>query len=205
MKQVSLLDIFSEKSVHDFVESLLKTTPNITVKIVHPRTTKYGTMAFSISQQRYIITLNGDLEPLFRFYVFLHEYAHVLTHKYQKKREKPHGKVWQQHFFQLLQQAMDKDLFPENVKQTIARQLLADKVYSKQRDFAVKLSMMQLSGNHNSNIFLKDLVSNQTFIAFNRTFRVEKKLRTRVVCRDLNNHKLYLISGYLPVELNETK
>ncbi len=201
MKQVRLLDIFIEKSVHDFVESLLKSIPNITLKIVNPRTTKYGTMAFSIPQQRYIITLNGDLDSLFRFYVFLHEYAHVLTHKHQNKREKPHGKVWQQHFFQLLQQATDKGLFPEKVKQAIIQQLLRDKVYSKQRDFAVKQSMMQFSENHKSTIYLRDLAPDQTFIAFNRTFRVEKKIRTRFVCRDLKNQKQYLISGYLPVEL----
>lgn len=203
MKQVNLLEIFSEKSVHDFVESLLKATPNITLKIVPPRSTKYGTMAFSHLQQRYIITLNSDLSPMFRFYVFLHEFAHLITHKHHKKREKPHGKVWQQHFFELLKQAIDKELFPESVKQTIIQQLLNDSIYSKQRDFAVKQSMMQLSTNNTIPIYLKDLAQNQTFIAFNRTFQVVKKLRTRLVCKDLYNHKQYLISGYLPVKLTE--
>ncbi len=201
MKQVTLLDIFSEKSVHEFVESLLKTTPNITIRIVPPRNTKYGTMSFSTTQQRYIITLNSDLTPLFCFYVFLHEFAHVLTHKFQKKQEKPHGKVWQQYFFMLLKQAIDKNLFPENIKRTIIEQLLNNNVYSKHRDFAVKQSMTQRSENQTSTIYLKDLTPNQTFVALNRTFRVVKKLRTRFVCKDLKDHKQYLISGYLPVDL----
>jgi|GEM_PF-2702442 predicted SprT family Zn-dependent metalloprotease len=200
MKNNILIKYLETTERASYVETLLYKVPNLSLYIKNPRKTKYGTMVFSFSKKRYYIIINNNLSPEFFLYVFLHEYAHVLAHLNYGKEIKPHGKIWQDYFFSLLKQAIEKNLFSIKSSNAIKNQFLIPNIYSKQRDILIK-NEMENNDCSQKHIYLKNLSIGDVFTLNNQqTFRILKKIRTRYLCEDVNNGTLYKISGLLKIK-----
>ncbi len=190
----------SDKRVVEYITSFVNSLKNLSLIIRNPRNSFFGNMIYSKKCNTYKIYINKNLSPSFFLYVFLHEYAHTLTHLRYTDKVKPHGKEWQYNFLNLLQDASNKGLFEENIKNEIQKQLLHAHIYSNTRDRYIK-SMMDKIDLGKKESFLSDIPLQSTvLLSNNMTVKIEKKIRTRYLCSDVNSDNKYLVSGVMTVK-----
>ncbi len=194
MKHHEILQKYLKSSTAvSFVSRLMEVVPNVQLKIVSPRVSKYGTMSYQIHRKMYVISINNNLNPAFFLFVFLHEYAHVLTHLEVGRVAKPHGKEWQLFFFELIKSAIRLKLFDNKISRLIQEEILVPNVYLRQRYLKVERT---INGQMDKQT-LMNLSVGQSFVFKGKTFVIEKKLRTNYLCRDKKSGALYKVSGYL--------
>ncbi|MCX7861596.1 MAG: hypothetical protein N2449_01210 [Bacteroidales bacterium] len=202
MTSLSLSHLFSNQQIIGFLKPLISQIPNLSIALVKPRRTKYGTMQFFPATQQYRITLNNDLNEWFRLYVLLHEFAHVLTHKQIQRKEKAHGKTWQQNFLTLLHKAIEEQIFPEYIATFIHNEFLTQPSYSSSKDYLIKYCISQEHYLPKQTKCVKDYQTGQTFSIFNRKFKVLKRFRTRSLCLEIHTHKRYIIQGFIITDVS---
>ncbi|NSW44950.1 MAG: SprT-like domain-containing protein [Bacteroidales bacterium] len=194
-----LFPFVKNEKVVEYIDNLVKAIPNLKVKIEPPRHTKLGYMKDDKSKHIYIISLNNNLSPSKFLYVFLHEYAHLLVVKQYKHKNKPHGIEWQQTFFNLLNQAIENQLFHPQITDTIIKQFLKPFIYSKKRD-ALIIEAINKIDHPTPIIYVKDLNPGSIFQLSNGfQFKMIEKRRTRYICENLQSHKKYLVSSFATV------
>jgi hypothetical protein len=111
----SLVPFMPEKAL-DAVVGLLQTYP-IHLGLMAPRSRVYGDyLAPQIKGGFHKITVNGDLNKYAFLITFLHEYAHLLTFVNYGPRAQAHGNEWKSTFRQLLQQFIDANMFPDDIR-----------------------------------------------------------------------------------------
>lgn len=156
-------------------------------------------MKYDIVDGSFIISINNNLSPSKFLYVFLHEYAHLLVvQKY--KNAKPHGYEWQIEFFNLLYEAIKKQLFHTSIAQAIIKNFFYDGVYSKQRDFSISITIDKVDQTITS-LYIKDLKIGTIFKTKNgMLLQLLEKKRTRYLCNEIKTNKKYLISSYAIID-----
>jgi len=201
MENENLLEVhLINKYVIEHINALTGSKNNLKLIIRNPRKSFYGNMIYAKKEEKYKIYLNRNLSPNFFLYVFLHEYAHVLAHLQFGRKIKPHGKEWQKSFFILLQEAMDKGLFESNIHAEIEKQFFKTCVYSNMRDSHIKSLMdkIDLGKEHH---YIKDMpIHSVVVLPNNLNLKIEKKIRTRYLCSDMNSNKKYLVPGFMTVK-----
>lgn len=66
------------------------------------------------------ISLQVDLNPYALLFVFLHEWAHLLTQKQYGNEVFPHGREWKKNFKTLFKPFFRPEIFPEDILEVIA-------------------------------------------------------------------------------------
>jgi hypothetical protein len=189
----------SNEKIALFVKTLLSEIPNSKLIFVKPRQTRLGSVCYSKELNKFLIKINNNLDQFSFLYVFLHEYAHILTLKNSKKLPRPHGKLWQQNYFNLLQLAINENLFPDVIANKIKIHLINPQIFSYQRNFKI-MDEIDNYLNKEKKLFLKDLLPGETFTYKNKTYKVLKKIRTRYLCMESSTRKMYYISGFLKIK-----
>jgi hypothetical protein len=111
----SLTPFMPQKAL-DAVVALLQTHP-IHLGLMAPRSRVFGD--YRPPQNKggfHKITVNGDLNKYAFLITFLHEYAHLLTFANYGPRAQAHGSEWKSGFRQLLQQFIQADMFPDDIR-----------------------------------------------------------------------------------------
>ena len=112
--RTNLMPFIPEKSL-DEVVVLLQKYP-IHLGLMAPRSRVFGD--YRAPQKRgefHKITVNGDLNKYAFLITFLHEYAHLQTFA-NYGHVQSHGNEWKSAFRQLLQQFIQLDIFPEDIR-----------------------------------------------------------------------------------------
>lgn len=143
------------------------------------------------------ISVNGDLNPYFFLWVFLHEAAHLETHlKYRTAQ--PHGHEWQEEYRQLL--ILNTDLFPYELQPLLkkyTRRIPLSHPVAKQ----IENLLHHYDADYNPDdrpLTLDDLHPGDRFSLKNRPqqqFEALERRRTRWLCRELRTHRQYLVNG----------
>ncbi len=171
------------------------------LKITKPRDSKFGDYFPAVNNNRQRITINGNLDKYSFLITLLHELAHLYVQENVKHKHLPHGEEWKTTFSQLLSLAIKNDLFPLRVSDLI------NKLYIKERKFThtsrVKiLNAIYKELNIQIPIRLENLPLNSTAILPNGMTIIKlNQQRTRCLCRDLNNNKLYYVNKLIEVKL----
>lgn len=198
-KEHILYQYVNNDKIVEYINQLILAIPSLHLKIDHPRTTKLGHMKHDKRNNTFVISLNNNLSPTKFFYVFLHEYAHLLVAQ-KHKTYKPHGYEWQLDFFKLLQDAIQKNFFNASVAQSIIQEFFMDGVFSRQRDFNISRTIDQADQIQPS-LYIKDISIGTTFMLKNgMQFVLLEKKRTRFLCKEIHSNKKYLISSYAIVD-----
>lgn len=145
------------------------------------------------------ITVNGDINPYFFLITFVHEFAHLLIWEEYKGKVRAHGKEWKNKFTEILMPFANNHIFPDEVVPILQQHLLNPKASSHADP---KLYQVLRNYNHNANdiILLRELEENKPFkLESGRKFIKGKTRRSRILCRELNGSKEYLIHGYAEV------
>ena len=160
------------------------------------------------------ISINGDLNPYFFLWVFLHEAAHLETYlKYtshlsplapQGRRPQftshlspsPHGHEWQEEYRQLL--IAHANLFPPEVQPFLkkyTRRIPLSHPVAKE----IEAALHRYNADFDPDLLTLDqLAVGDQFRLKNKPdllFETLEKRRTRWLCRDLTSHRQYLVNG----------
>lgn len=141
------------------------------------------------------ISINGNLNPFFFLWVFLHEAAHLETHlKY--KGVQPHGHEWQEEYALLLKQ--HASLFPPEVQPLLAkytRRIPLSHPVGKE----IEAALHRYDPDYNPDLqTLDSLQPGDRFRLKSRPstlFEANERRRTRWLCTDLATGRQYLVSG----------
>lgn len=169
------------------------------LKITKPRDTKFGDYFPPVKNNRQRITINGNLDKYSFLITLLHELAHLYAQENYGQNHKPHGEEWKNTFSGLLSLAIKNELFPTKIAELIF------KLYIKKRSFS-----------HTSRVKILNLIYKELEIAI--PIRLESipingkvllpngmkiikinQLRTRCLCRDLEDNKLYYVNKLIEV------
>ncbi len=167
-------------------------------KITRSRQTKLGDYRPPAGKFPYHrITVNHDLNPYAFFITFIHELAHLLTYKQYGSRVKAHGKEWKNHYRRLLEPFLEKNIFPEELHNTVYQHLQNIRA-SSQTDVNLARTLMQFNKNPDETV-IEALSPGSFFLFNNRKFQIIKKLRKRYRCLEPETQRYFLFQPLTPV------
>lgn len=179
-----------EKSVA-YCYQLWKDQP-FTLKIAKSRLTKVGDFTSRRNRERPQITLNHDLNPYTFLITYIHEVAHLHVFIAIGPRAEAHGEHWKNAFQNLMQPLFSLDIFPDTVLIPLMDHMVNPKA-SQFADVVLTKALRNFDTHAREAIVLSELPEGSTFELRGRHFIKGKLKRTRVLCKELNSKRQYLV------------
>jgi SprT protein len=167
---------------------------DLDIKIVKSRSTKYADFNPPVKNGKIpFITINNNLNQYSFLITLLHELAHYYVWRDGKVYAKPHGRSWKNHFRQLMQNAIDQNIFPETILPQLEKHILNPRATSCSDTRLFR--ELSVYDTVKTGTFIDDIPDGQLFqIADGQIFKKEKKVRKRIMCENIKNRKKYLFS-----------
>ena len=147
------------------------------------------------------ISLNVNLNPYSFLVTLVHEIAHLVVWEKHRNRVKPHGVEWKYEYAILMQEFLDKEVFPEKLHHSLTR-YMSNPAASSCADANLYRILKSFDDNSHEALHLEDIPENSTFRLENgRVFVKKDKLRKRFRCMELKSRKMYLVSPIAEVRL----
>ncbi len=196
MTKYKALHTYIPKESISLVESLLDTYPFYLI-IKNNRKTKHGDFKLLRNGQMQI-TINNDMN-VYRFLITLiHEIAHLVTHK-ENKRVKPHGIEWKINFQHLMLPFLKPEIFPREILLLLANYLRNPRAST---DTDVKLSFaLKQYDKKSDKSYIFEIPLQSEFSYNNRIFIKGEKRRIRYKCIEKRTKKEYLFHPNAEVDL----
>ena len=158
----------------------------IFLKISPPRKTKLGDYRYNPYSKTHAISVNIDLSEIQFLITFIHELAHKKCYDLYQGRVSSHGKEWKSLFAGLLVECKREVELTSEWLEQINQVIINPKATSS--DFEIEKG--------EDDFFVNELASETKFkLHSGRSFELIQKRRTRYLCKDLRNGKLYAVSG----------
>lgn len=150
------------------------------------------------------ISVNGNLNQYAFLITLIHELAHLLQFEQHGNKVLAHGPEWKSIFGALLAQFIQKDVFPDDVKNALQRSLKDASASSCADD--VLLRVLKGYDAKNANLKMVEDLPEQTLFKTGdgRIFTKGERLRKRFKCLEVATKKLYLFSPVYEVEIVES-
>lgn len=146
------------------------------------------------------ISVNGSLNSYSFLITLLHELAHLLTFEQHTNRVQAHGKEWKMIFGQLLQQFLDHEIFPVDIKKELLQSLKNPAASSCAEEGLLRV-LRKYDPVNNNHRLVEEISFNEMFrLSDGRIFLKGEKLRKRFKCKEVATGKLYLFSPVFEVE-----
>lgn len=188
------------ESYVDMIIPLLR-DPDLKFKIVKPRKTKLGDFRV-LEKNKFLITVNGDLNQYSFLITTLHEIAHLRTFKMYGRSVAPHGIEWKTQFAQLLQPFLNHIDFPKDIRST-----LLGRTNSLKASSCTDPKLHKVLSNYDEMdeelVHLDTIPKNSIFALGKRQFRKGDLRRTRYLCNEIQSNRAYLVSSIAKVKLIE--
>lgn len=199
MNEKQILMSYLPINAVDLVFSWIKNS-NVHLKISKNRKTKLGDYRPPIHHLNHRISINHDLNPYTFLITFVHEYAHLLVFEKYKRRVLPHGFEWKSIYKTLMEEVINKEIFPEDIKQALGKSIQNSKASSTS-----DLNLSRILRKYDKSVDqlkVEDLPFNAVFKTnTGRKFQKGEKRRIRYKCQSLDNGRLYLFHPLTPVIL----
>ena len=174
----------------DYVENLLAGHDDLDIVVSKARLTKWGD--FHKEGDRFVISVNENLNPYQFLITLLHEFAHYLVYKQHGKNAKPHGQEWKRTFSEILYDLMNSGLLPEKLTEAL-------KKYAKNpraavtTDLNLKAALASFSFTESiSPSTIEHLHPGDKFLFHGRIFERLERRRKLYKCLDIKRNKIYL-------------
>jgi len=178
---------------------------DIFLKIVSPRKTLHGSFRPSqLAHQKHLITVNNDLNPYTFLITLLHEIAHA--HAWINHKAKGHQKEWKFCFKQLLNHFIELDIFPADI-QTALKMHTQKIKYSDITDINLTKTLQfydEKPAAISNLIPLNEIPKNTVFSHNRKIFCKGEVLRKYILCKNLNNNKMYRCHPLMMVDVAKT-
>jgi len=166
-------------------------------KLRKSRITKVGDFTFRTGQTP-LITVNADLHPYSFLITYVHEVAHLETHTIFGHRVEAHGDQWKETFQELMIPVLNTAIFPEDLLMVLTRHMASPKA-SSFSDSELTAALRKFDKNQAAIVLLSQLPEGSVFGLHGRWFKKGKPKRTRVMCREVNTKRDYLVPLDAPV------
>jgi len=199
MDEKQILMSYLPTNAVDLVFSWIKNS-NVHLKISKNRKTKLGDYRPPIHHPNHRISINHDLNPYTFLITFVHEYAHLLVFEKYKQRVLPHGFEWKSIYKTLMEEVINKDMFPEDIAQELGKSIQNSKASSTS-----DLNLSRVLRKYDKSVDqlkVEDLPFDAIFKTnTGRKFKKGEKRRIRYKCISIDNGRLYLFHPLTPVVL----
>jgi hypothetical protein len=162
-------------------------------KVRASRTTKLGDFTCRPGRAPRI-TVNADCHPYLFLITYLHEVAHLKVHLLHGWKKAPHGQEWKAAFRELCNPLLERNIFPEGLRQVLQSHL-QNPTASSLTDTRLTRALRQLDPGVKESLMLADLPHGSRFQIRGRWFQKVEHKRTRVLCRELSTRRQYLIQA----------
>ncbi len=163
---------------------------NVQLNICRNRKTKLGD--YRPPQNGYVfhrISVNYNLNEFEFLVTLIHEFAHLFVWNKYKNKVEPHGKEWKSTYYSLLNQFIEQNVFPQEIKLAI----LKLETSPENAKLEMGRAMQKYTNSEEDSLFVEEIPLLANFkTADGRTFQKLEKLRKRYKCLCLNNKKKYL-------------
>jgi SprT protein len=145
------------------------------------------------------ITVNEDLHPYLFLITYVHEVAHLHVHKHFGRRAEAHGEEWKAEFRLLMEPVLNEEVFPLKLIQGL-REHLRDPAASTFSDSEITKLLRSYDPRAVHVTLLSDIPEGSVFALNGRWFKKGKIRRTRVLCREMQSKRSYLVPVDAPVQ-----
>ncbi|SKC73101.1 SprT-like domain-containing protein [Ohtaekwangia koreensis] len=194
MKSEKVLDILQAHiptPAVGYCFDLWKASP-FDLKLTKSRQTKVGDFTSKRTKSHPRITLNHDLNPYLFLTTYIHEVAHLKVYLQYGARVDPHGEQWKTTFTDLMLPLLWESVFPEEILHELRRHMVNPKA-SSFADATLTQAFRKFDKNAHQFAVLSEIPEGSIFKLQGRYFRKGKLRRTRVLCRELNSKRDYLV------------
>jgi SprT protein len=195
------LKSFLPSGFESMVADLIFSSP-VVFKIVKPRNTKLGDFRAGTNQEKPQITVNGNLNPYSFLVTTLHEFAHLNVYLKHGFRVKPHGDEWKNEYRKLLVPAIDTNLLPQDIINTLMNSLVNTKA-SSCSDIHLMRVLKKYDTKNEDILHLEEIAQGSTFLLQGKTFIKGELRRKRYLCEEITTRKKYLVHALSEIKKHE--
>ncbi|NOT75007.1 MAG: transcription elongation protein SprT [Cyclobacteriaceae bacterium] len=145
------------------------------------------------------ITINHDSHPYLFLMTYVHEVAHLVVHQQHGWKIEAHGDQWKNTFTQLMAPVLTEDIYPEGLLKVLRRHM-ADPKASSFSDSTLTHAFRQYDERQKSVTLLSEIPEGSIFGLHGRWFKKGLLKRTRVICREINTKRNYLVPADVPID-----
>lgn len=189
------------EQAYGYVSNLLGSY-DVLFKISRPRKTKLGDYRYFPNKQIHQITVNEDLNEYSFLITLIHEIAHYLQFRNNKRRRlAPHGLEWKLEYKALMEPLLEEGLFPSDIQTYLEHHMENPKASS-----CSDVKLMRILSNYDSHSTtrLEDIPNGALFSINNgRIFQKGIKQRTRFKCLEPATKKTWFVHSLTEVEIVE--
>ncbi len=196
-KEAEILGKYLPSGSIDYCFSLWQ-EHRIQLTISRPRKSIYGNYQFRNGGHH--ITVNGNLSKEAFLVTYLHEVAHLISRKKYRNRIKPHGPEWQGAFAAVMKPVLHDAVFSENLLEALKKHLKKPAATSCADPELHRLLNNEVPGENQKRAI--ELQQGDFFVFQNKGFEWRRKLRNYCEIRNIENGRLYRISGSALVEIS---
>jgi hypothetical protein len=170
--------------------SLWRSNP-FELRVTRRRHTKVGDFTSRRTRENPRITLNDDLNPYLFLTTYIHEVAHLHVYLKWGDRVDPHGVEWRTVFTDLMLPILWETVFPDEILHVLRSHMVNPKA-SSFADTALTQAFRKYDKESNE-MSLSEVPIGSIFRFQGRYFRKGKLRRTRVLCREVQSRRDYLV------------
>ena len=163
-----------------------------TLKLTKSRQTKIGDFTCRKDAVHPRITLNHDLNPYTFLITYIHEVAHLHVFLQYGHRVEPHGEHWKNEFRKLTKPLLVPEIFPDAVLHLLIHHMQNPKA-SSFADAELTKALRAFDAHTHTSIILSDLPEGSIFHLHGRYFTKGQLRRTRILCKEVNSKRQYLV------------
>jgi hypothetical protein len=163
-----------------------------TLKIAKSRLTKIGDFTSKRNAARPQITLNADLNKYTFLVTYIHEVAHLFVFLNFSRDTEPHGEHWKYAFRRLMNPMLTPEIFPEEILIPLMDHMENPKA-SSFADVMLTKALRSFDADAQTMVILSDVPEGSIFKLHDRYFQKGKLRRTRVLCKEINSKRQYLV------------
>jgi SprT protein len=186
----TILQTHVPASALDYCFTLWKQSP-FELKITKSRQTKVGDFTSRRTKNHPRITLNNDLNQFLFLVTYVHEVAHLRVYLEYGNKVDPHGDQWKSTFTDLMVPLLWESVFPEQILHELRRHMINPKA-SSFADTTLTQAFRKFDRN-GSQIELSQVPEGSIFRLQDKYFKKGKLRRTRILCRELQSKRDYLV------------
>jgi hypothetical protein len=200
-----------EAPIHELQKFLPPNTYNSVLDYLHQykvhltvareRTSILGDYRHEIDGRNHRISVNGNLNTYAFLITLLHELAHLLTFEQFGNKVQSHGREWKQSFGKLLEQFMNQDVFPPDLKNALIRSL-QNPAASSCADEVLLRALKHYDTKKEQTLFVENVPEGALFKSHDgKVFRKYERIRKRFKGIEIKTGRVYLFSPVYEVSL----
>ena len=194
-----LSNYLPEGSYDDVAFYLVEYKVHLTV--TRERLTKLGDYRNKHLDKNHRISVNGNLNKYSFLITLLHELGHLVAYEKYGNRIQAHGAQWKNEYGNILGRFISKKIFPPDIENELLRTLRNPAASSCAE--APLLRILKKYDPHKPGIFLLEELPHESLFRFKNgsIYKKGNRQRTRFLCKDITNNRLFLFSPVTEVEL----